>query len=107
MNFADKVYSLLKQIPNGHVTTYKALARALNTKAYQAIGQALKRNPYAPAVPCHRVIKSNGDLGGYCGQTTGEKILRKKRLLENEGIVFSGNKIKDLNQIFQDFKPLS
>ncbi len=49
--FADKAYHFLRKVPEGHVTTYKEIAHALGTKAYRGIGQAMKRNPYAPEVP--------------------------------------------------------
>ena len=56
MNFNEKVWQLTKKIPKGKVTTYKLIAQKLKTKAYRAVGQALKRNPHAPKVPCHRVV---------------------------------------------------
>lgn len=90
---ADKVYALCKQIPKGKVTTYKVLAEALNTKAYQAIGQALKKNPFAPNVPCHRVVSSTGHLHGFKGKRKGKAIEEKKLLLEKEGIQIEKNKI--------------
>ena len=65
MNFSQQVYQLCKQIPKGKVTTYKVLAEKLGTRAYRAIGQVLKRNPYAPIVLCHRVVLNNGFLGGF------------------------------------------
>jgi methylated-DNA-[protein]-cysteine S-methyltransferase len=98
--FAQKVYQLTKKIPRGKVTTYKAIAQALNTKAYQAVGQALRRNPFAPQVPCHRVIKSDGAIGGFNGQTKGRKITQKIKMLEKEGIEFKGKKIKNLDEVF-------
>lgn len=55
-HLADRVYALLKTVPAGRVTTYKALARAAGTKSYRAIGQILKRNPDAPRTPCHHTI---------------------------------------------------
>ena len=57
--FSEKVYQKLKEVPKGYVTTYKELALSLNCKAYRAVGNALNKNPYAPIVPCHRVVKSN------------------------------------------------
>ena len=97
--FAQQVYSLCKKIPQGKVTTYKALAQALNCNSSQAIGQALKRNPYAPIVPCHRVINSNGSIGGFYGQTQGKQIERKLALLQQEGIPIKNKKI-DLKPYF-------
>jgi len=49
--FAEKAYDLLRRVPEGRVTTYKEIAHALGTRAYRGVGQAMKRNPYAPAVP--------------------------------------------------------
>ena len=66
--FSEKVWELTKRIPKGKVTTYGEIARALGRPGpARAVGQALKRNPHAPAVPCHRVVKSDGGLGGYGG----------------------------------------
>ena len=86
--FQNKVYEICKKIPKGKVTTYKAIAEAMGTKAYRAVGQALNRNPYAPKVPCHRVMSSDGSLGGFA---TGLK--NKIRLLKKEGIEIKNNKI--------------
>jgi len=97
--FAQSVYALCKYIPRGKVTTYKAIAQALNCNSSQAIGQALKSNPYTPSVPCHRVINSNGTIGGFYGQTTGTKIQHKIQLLQQEGISITNGKI-NLNKYF-------
>jgi methylated-DNA-[protein]-cysteine S-methyltransferase len=92
-------YELLKQVPKGRVTTYKALAAALHTKGYRAIGQFMRTNPFAPTVPCHRVVASDGAIGGYNGG-----IPKKIRMLRAEGIKISGRKIVNFGQIlFQDF----
>ncbi len=96
-SFAEKVYSLCRKIPKGKVSTYGEIARFLNTRGYQAIGQALRCNPYAPQVPCHRVIKSDGSIGGFKGKKEGKEIREKIRLLEKEGIKIKVNKI-DLNE---------
>ena len=63
--FQDKVYELCKKVPRGKVTTYKALAEKLGSKAYRAVGNAMNKNPYAPMVPCHRVVNSDGTVGGF------------------------------------------
>lgn len=102
VSFAQQVYTLCKQIPPGKVTTYKEIARVLNTKGYQAIGQALKCNPYAPIVPCHRIINSDGSLGGFNG-TLSKKVTREKaQLLRKEGIIIINNNI-DLKKYFHHF----
>ena len=92
MSFYQKVYELCKLVPKGKITTYKLLAEKLGTKSYRAVGQALKRNPYQ-TVPCHRVIRSDGSLGGFQGKTDST---RKKLLLENEGIKIEKNRVKYL-----------
>jgi methylated-DNA-[protein]-cysteine S-methyltransferase len=81
--FQKKVYEIVKKVPKGKVTTYKAIAKKLNTSP-RAVGQALKRNPFAPIVPCHRVIKSNGEIGGFSGNNP-ENIKKKIQLLKEEG----------------------
>lgn len=91
----ETLYSLLKQIPRGKITTYKILADALQTKAYRRIGQILKNNPNAPIVPCHRVVKSDGSIGGYMGKTCGTDWEKKRTLLIQEGIQFDQDKIKN------------
>ncbi|MEK6846869.1 MAG: MGMT family protein [Nanoarchaeota archaeon] len=92
MNFNNLCYQLLKKVPKGKVTTYKALAQAMNTKAYRAVGNAMNKNPYAPEVPCHRVINANGKLGGYASG-----LKKKIQMLKAEGIEIKDNKI-DLNK---------
>ena len=74
----------LLNVPAGATITYGELARRIGCRSAQAVGQALKRNPFAPEVPCHRVIAANGSLGGYFGAREGEMIDRKRELLENE-----------------------
>ena len=80
MRLSDKVYELVAKIPEGKVTTYSELAKAVGRpKASRLIGLILNRNPNPVIVPCHRVVKSNGDLGGYGGGIT-----RKKWLINHE-----------------------
>jgi methylated-DNA-[protein]-cysteine S-methyltransferase len=95
---AEKTYTLLKTVPRGCVTTYKALANALDTHGYRAIGQIMRKNPYAPMVPCHRVVASDGTIGGFMGTRTGKNIQKKMELLRSEGITIVGNKIMDFPQ---------
>lgn len=87
-DFETRVYDMLGEIPRGKIVTYAELARALDCGSAQAVGQALKRNPYAPGVPCHRVIRTNLTIGGYSGATDGAKIRKKLRLLREEGVEF-------------------
>ncbi len=84
--FQKKVYEIVKKVPKGKTTTYKAIAIKLKSSP-RAVGQALKVNPYAPFVPCHRVIKSNGEIGGYAGSNP-RNIKRKIALLKKEGYKF-------------------
>lgn len=88
--FALRCYELLKQVPAGKVTTYGELAHALNTRAFQAVGQVLHKNPFAPEVPCHRVVCSNGSLGGFA---LGPK--KKIEMLAREGVKIEDSKVAD------------
>lgn len=81
--FQRKVYLALIEVPKGTTITYGELAERIGCKSAQAIGHALKRNPFAPLVPCHRVVAKNG-IGGFYGQREGEMIEKKIRLLANE-----------------------
>ncbi len=96
--FQKKVYALCSQIPQGKISTYKILAEQLNTKAYRAVGQALNKNPFAPKVPCHRVVASMGTVGGFAH---GRKA--KKELLEKEGIQIQENTILNFEKILFRF----
>lgn len=90
--FQSQVYLALCQVPQGHVTTYKNIATQINCKSSQAVGQALRRNPWAPAVPCHRVVSSDLTMGGFFGTTKpGATMDRKINLLRQEGVRFQDN----------------
>lgn len=104
--FATKVYKLLKTVPKGKVTTYKELAKAMNSKAYQAIGQVMRLNPYAPIIPCHRVVKSDGSIGGFSGETQGKAISKKINLLKKEGIIINkkSHKVENFEEKLFKFK---
>lgn len=82
--FQRRVYLALLDIHRGQTITYAELARRIGCRSAQAVGQALKRNPFAPEVPCHRVVAAGGSLGGYNGQRDGEELERKRQLLEAE-----------------------
>lgn len=82
--FQRRVYLALLDVPRGATISYKELGERIGCRSAQAIGQALKRNPFAPDVPCHRVICSDGSIGGFHGQRVGEMIDRKVRLLQLE-----------------------
>ena len=82
--FQRKVYLELLDVPAGETITYGELTRRIGCGSAQAVGQALKRNPFAPYVPCHRVVAADGSLGGYMGKRDGELLERKRRLLDEE-----------------------
>lgn len=98
MGFDEKVWALAKRIPKGKVTTYKLVARKLGTKACRAVGNSLNRNPYAPEVPCHRVVKSDGSVGGFAKGTK-----KKIAMLRKEGVKINNNKIENLKEILYRF----
>ena len=82
--FQIKVWNYLKKIPKGKVKTYKQVAKAIGMpKAARAVANACGKNPYAPKIPCHRVIRSDGALGGYSGRGG---IKQKLKLLKSEKV---------------------
>ncbi len=103
MGFNEKVWDLMKQIPKGKVTTYKILAEKLGTKAYRAIGNACRNNPYSPLVPCHRVVYSDGRIGGFGGETSGKNIEKKIQMLKEEDVKVKNGEIVDLKKILFKF----
>lgn len=100
-DFRENFYSLVQQIPDGNVTTYGALARALgDIRAARAVGKMLNENPRPIEVPCHRVVMSDGSLGGF---GMGEE--KKIELLEKEGVKVREKEIVDFEDIlFEDFE---
>ena len=83
--FEQKVWNYLKNIPKGKVKTYKEVAKAIKSpKSARAVANACAKNPYAPKIPCHRVIRSDGSLGGYSGRGG---IKQKLRLLRSEKVI--------------------
>ena len=96
--FNERCYDVLRQVPKGKVTTYKALAQAMKTKAYRAVGNAMNKNPHAPEVPCHRVVQSNGGIGGFAGGTR-----KKIQMLKKEGVEVVKGKI-DLKKYLYKLK---
>jgi methylated-DNA-[protein]-cysteine S-methyltransferase len=82
-------------VPSGKVITYSGLAAMIGRpKAHRAVGTAMNKNPFAPEDPCHRVVKSNGDLGGFGG---GSKLKIKR--LQEEGVKVQNNKIVNFQSI--------
>ena len=83
-NFQLKVWSYLKKIPKGKTKTYLDVAKAIKKpKAFRAVANAVGKNPYPPEIPCHRVIRSDGSLGGYSGKGG---IKKKRQLLRSEKV---------------------
>ena len=98
MAFCDEVYRLVSMIPFGRVTTYKEIAVALGSKAYRAVGAALRKNSNLESIPCFKVVCSDGRLGGYVlGRA--EKIKR----LASEGIFVKGCRIEYFNAKLHSF----
>ncbi|KAB5586210.1 6-O-methylguanine DNA methyltransferase [Coniochaeta sp. 2T2.1] len=91
--FQKKVYLLTLQIPPGSTSTYNLIALHLKSSP-RAVGNALRRNPFAPDVPCHRVVATDGGLGGFKGKigrrdgVGGIELREKVRLLRGEGVRF-------------------
>jgi len=91
----NDVYELLLRIPAGTVSTYGDIAKALgNPLASREIGKILGRNPNPIGIPCHRIVMSNGKVGGYIYGRN-----RKKELLENEGISFTNDSVNDFERV--------
>ena len=82
--FQLKVWAYLRKIPRGSVKTYAQVAKGIGKSlAIRAVANAIGKNPYAPKVPCHRVIRSDGSLGGYSGKGG---VKTKRFLLKKEGL---------------------
>ena len=91
----EDVYELLKKIPAGKVTTYGDLAKALgNPSASRIVGKILGHNPNPIQVPCHRVVMSNGKLGGYAYGSA-----KKRGLLEKEGLSFTNDIVTEFTKV--------
>ncbi len=99
--FQKRVWDALRLIPKGRVTTYGAIADHLGTRAVRAVGSAVGKNPYAPEVPCHRVVPSDGTLGNYSAPG-GPK--RKMELLAAEGIKVENGKIAGFETLLFEYE---
>ena len=94
MTLSTKVYRQLLRVPEGKVTTYGDLAKAVGLdNGQRVIGMIMKKNPFPVIVPCHRVIKSDGKIGGY---VYGERV--KSQMLAKEGIKIKDGKIIDFDK---------
>ncbi|KAF3023231.1 hypothetical protein E8E15_003530 [Penicillium rubens] len=108
--YRRRVYRTLLSVPPGRWTTYSAMATYLGSSA-RAVGNAMRTNPFAPGVPCHRVLAADGSLGGYKGEWKvdahkgGGGFCEEKRLrLEEEGVVFFDGKVRGV--CFKEFVDL-
>lgn len=104
--YRKRLYSILLSVPRGHHTTYQAMATFLDSSA-RAVGNGMRNNPFAPDVPCHRVLASDGSIGGFYGSwgEEGKHAAEKKQLLNDEGVKFdSRGKVK--GPVFRDFEDL-
>ena len=86
-DFRLRVYLELLNVPRGETIAYGALARRLGCGSARAVGQALRRNPFAPEIPCHRVVAADGSLCGFGGSRSAKALKRKAALLEDEKTV--------------------
>ncbi|MBI2070052.1 MAG: MGMT family protein [Elusimicrobia bacterium] len=81
-----EIWGACARIPKGRVATYGSLARSIGRpRAARVVAMAMARNPFAPDIPCHRVVRSDGSLGGY---SASGGVGAKRRLLEREGVLF-------------------
>lgn len=100
MDFQERVLKLLKKIPKGKVSTYGLIAKQMKTKAYRAVGNACHNNPKPIAIPCHRVVRSDGTIA-VCHHDSCHK--KRAKLLRKEGIKIKGNKIVNFEEILYKF----
>lgn len=98
-HFYEECYRILRKVPKGKVTTYKEIAKKLNSKAFRAVGSAMNKNPYAPEVPCHRVVNSSGFVGEFA-----YGIDEKIRLLRREGVEIDKEGFIDLGKFLFKWK---
>ena len=90
-SFEISVWSATRKIPRGRVATYSQIALIIGKPgAARAVGNALRKNPFAPNVPCHRVVRSDGSIGGFNGMKNNP---RKEKLLREEGVEIKNGKI--------------
>jgi len=98
ISFNEKCYELLKLVPEGKVTTYSEIARAMNSKAWRAVGSAMAKNKNLIVIPCHRVVRSDGAIGEYALGSD-----KKSQLLLNEGVAVANGRVRDLSKFIHKF----
>lgn len=99
--FQKRVYACVQSVPIGRVATYAGVARAVGCGSARAIGQALRKNPFAPAVPCHRIIASDLTPGGFQGSDNGARVASKLRILRREGVIFLNGRLTDPSRLMR------
>ncbi len=87
-DFEMAVYQSVRLIPSGKVSSYGRIAREISRGTARSVGTALAKNPFAPEVPCHRVVRADGSLGGFHGETEGPRLQEKSEMLRSEGVPF-------------------
>jgi len=105
-SYRKRLYSTLLSVPRGHYTTYAAMSSFLNSSA-RAVGSGMRNNPFAPEVPCHRVLAADGSIGGFGGSwgKDGQHASKKVKLLSDEGVKFD-SRGKVLGMPWTDFVDL-
>jgi O-6-methylguanine DNA methyltransferase len=100
--FQREVWEALRRIPKGSITTYGAIAKYLGRpRAVRAVGTAVGRNPFAPEVPCHRVVRADGTIGNY---SAGNGVATKIALLEKGGVEISDGRIIEFEKRLYRFE---
>ena len=102
MELSKRVYAVARRIPMGRISTYREVAHAIGCRCYRLIGQILAKNPHKN-VPCHRVVKSNGEVGGFCGSAENRK---KIEILRKEGIIIKKGEIQDFENMLVNSQEL-
>lgn len=98
--FEGLVYQATKKIPKGKISTYSQIALYIGKpRSYRAVGNTLNKNPFAPEVPCHRVVKSDGLLGGFA-----YGVNKKRALLKQEGLEVRGNRVLNFKEKLFKFR---
>ena len=97
-NFNEKIYEKLKLVPRGKIITYKELAKAINSRAYRAVGGAMKNNKEPNKIPCYKVVLSDGSVGNYSSPGGAKEKIRR---LQKDGIEVVNNKVDLKRYLFR------
>lgn len=94
LTFSEKVWQACYRVPKGKVATYAVIAKMIGKpKSMRAVGNALNKNPYAPEVPCHRIVRSDGSVGGFASGSP-----KKMKLLAGEGVAVAKGRVEPLEK---------